>query len=189
MAVSTASDARIRVKSPPLISESARVVPSLRRFKVAARDRARFLGSLGWIGHAVELDHAPAVKLDGVERSKDGVEIHASPSQLDKTIAGEVLDVDKQQPARVLAHGRCGIAARLLVMRRVEQEVYESGIGGVEHARDFFRRLTQGAHVVMVAERDADVGGAAAELREQPPQAAVVVGHWRSTGGTLVDHL
>src|SRR5437879_12496128 len=103
MAVNTAIDARIRVKSPRLISESTRVVPSLHRFKVAARDRARFLGSLGGIGHAIELDHAPAVKLDGVERGKDGLQIHAAPSQLDKAIAGEFLELTNQQPARVCA--------------------------------------------------------------------------------------
>src|SRR2546426_10030389 len=186
MAVNTAIDARIRVKSPRLISESTRVVPSLHRFKVAARDRARFLGSLGGIGHAIELDHAPAVKLDGVERGKDGVEIHASPSQLDKTIAGEVLDVEKQQPARVLAHGHGRIAARLLVMRRVEQEVNESGIGGVEHARDFFGRLTQGTPVMMVAERHAALRGAigpGVERRLSQLYAA------KADGGDVVDSL
>ena len=89
----------------------------------------------------------------------------------------------------MLPHRLGGISPGLLVMPGIQLEPHESGISGVEHARDFARRLAQRAHVIVVAEWDAQLGAAPADLREQAAHAAEIVGCRLPARRARVDHL
>src|SRR2546422_1052001 len=170
-------------------TESARVVPSVQRLEVTARDRARLLRCPAASRHAVELDDPPSIEVDGIQCREHRLDIDLPSAQLDEAIAREILDVQKEQPARVLANRRGRIASGLLIVRYVEQQAYESRIGGVEHARHFVRRLAERTHVIVVAEGDAQVTAPPADLSEQPSHALEVLGHRRLPARALVDHL
>src|SRR3989449_8042010 len=170
-------------------TESARVVPSVQRLEVTARDRARLLRCPAASRHAVELDDPPSIEVDRIQRREHRLDIDLTSAQLGEVNAREVLDVRNEQPASVLAHRRSWIASGLLIVRYVEQQANESRIGGVEHARHLVRRLAERAHVIVVAEGDAEVTAPPADLSEQSSHALEVLGHRRLPTWTLVDHL
>src|SRR2546422_2526508 len=121
-------------------TESARVVPSVQRLEVTARDRARFLRCAAARRHAVELDDPPSIEVDRIQRREHRLDIDLTSAQLDEVNAREILDMQKEQPARVLADRRGRIAPGLLIVRRVEQQAHESRVSGIEHARHLVDR-------------------------------------------------
>ena len=62
-------------------------------------------------------------------------------------------------------------------------------IGGVENRSDLLRLLAGAVHVMVVDERNPDVGGALAELGQQPTHPCIVRSRHGTAFGPFVDHL
>ena len=81
------------------------------------------------------------------------------------------------------------VAAALLIVRDVEQQVDVARIARVHDAGRALGWLAHAVHVVVIHERDADVGGPLAQVGQQPSHPLVVVGPQRLSLGRFVDHL
>src|SRR5206468_5121284 len=81
-----------------------------------------------------------------------------------------VLDVKEQQSIRVLPDRADRIAAALLIMGDIELELDISRVGRLEDLIDLPGAFANRIHVVVVAERDAQVCAAFADFSEQASQ-------------------
>ena len=96
----------------------------------------------------------------------------------------------QEQQAVVVAVNRLDrIAATLLIVRDVELELDVAGIGRVQDSIHIVGPLAEAVHVIVIAERDADVGRAFADLREHAAQALPVIGGGRAVFWLLVGDL
>src|SRR5207247_5475801 len=143
-------------------------------FQVALGDQRRIFRRPSLVGHAVQLDHRPAAELYVVERGKNARQIHFPSPKLHEAVGRAVplysfhiLQVQEQQPVRVATDRTDRIAAALMVMRHVELEPHVSWIGRVQNPIDVVGLLADRSHVIVVAERHADIRGSLADLGEQ----------------------
>ena len=84
--------------------------------------------------------------------------------------------MQEQQAVGIFFDGFHGIAAALEIVGNVEFQLGVARIGGFEDLIDFFGMLAERAHVIVVAERNSEIGGAFAEFGEQLAQVFVVRG-------------
>ena len=82
-----------------------------------------------------------------------------------------------------------GIAAALLVVRDVEQQMHVRRIGRVEDRGDLLGLLACAVHVMVVDERNADVVGALAKLGEELSHPLIVSRRYGAPFRSFVDHL
>ena len=97
--------------------------------------------------------------------------------------------MDEDQPIRVLPHGADRIAAALLVVRNIEQELHVPRVRGIHDLCDFLRLLAERVHVMVVRERNADLHRPLAEFRHQAAQSCVVVRDDWTSLRPFIDHL
>ena len=161
------------------------------RLEVRLADRRRFFRRTRLAGHAVELDDRPPAEFDLVERAEHARDIDLAASELDEAVRRrvvrlvgrrtlDVLDVKEQQTIVVALNRLHRIAAALLVVRDVELEFHVPRIGRVENTVDRLGRLAQRAHVIVVADADAEIRTAPADLGEQTSEPRVIAGGHRA---------
>ena len=101
----------------------------------------------------------------------------------------EILDVQEDQPIPEFLDRLHGVAATLLIVRRVELQLHVARIGGVEDPPHFVRALAEIVHVIVKADGDAEIRRPFADLGQQPAQALVVIRDDRPALRTLVGQL
>src|SRR5262249_29598364 len=100
----------------------------------------------------------------GLERGEECREIQSPAPKLYEAIGFglafwsgtfDILDVKEEQAIGIPLHGLRRIAARLRVVCRVQLELHESRVRGLQNVRNFVGGLPQCPHVVVITDRDA----------------------------------
>ncbi len=101
----------------------------------------------------------------------------------------EIFDVQEDQSIAVFLDRLHRISAALLVVRRVELQLDVARIRGVEDPPDFIRAFAQVVHVIVEADRDAEIGRALSDLGQQLAKPFVVLRDDRTALRALVGQL
>jgi hypothetical protein len=139
------------------------------------------------IRNSVEFDDSPAAELDLIQRSKDRGNIDAPTTQFDE-LEGiprlrcvgrnivHVLEVKKQKAVVILANRLRGITCTSDQVCSIELELHIFRIRALENKVEIGRHLAKRIEVVVVAERNAEISGAFAELCEELAQPLALIG-------------
>src|SRR5579872_6191599 len=100
-----------------------------------------------------------------------------------------IFEMQKQQTVVIFVDGLHRIAAALQVVSDVEFQLAVARIGGLENLVESLRALTHGTHVIVIAERDSQIGNSFAYLSEQFSQAPVLCRTDRPTLRRFIDEL
>src|SRR5579883_1783644 len=150
-----------------------------------------------WIGDGVEFHDGPAAEMDATQSLKHGGYIHAAAAKLDETVrallAGrkrlDILKMEKQEAVAIGLDGLHGIAATLEIVSDIEFQLQIAWIARFEDLRDLLRMLAERTHVIVVAQWNAKVGCALAELAEQSSKLLAVCSGNAAIAGAVVGNL
>src|SRR5436190_10042342 len=177
---SRAATSQARPKSCEISSVSTESVKVAMLFQIMFRDERRLLRRARVVGDGVELDDEPAAEFHILQRVEDPGQIDLSASEFDESIrlaclarparlarVFHVFQMQKEQPLGVSTNRANRIAAALVVVRNIELELHVARVRGFENAIDVVGLLADRAHVIVITERNAEIGGPLSDLSEE----------------------
>src|SRR5947207_6495700 len=168
-------------------------------FEILLRDHSSIFWRSRFIGHSVKLHDRPAPKVYFAQRVNHPRQVNLAASKFYPPVRTlgmvrilhrlHILNMQEEQAIRMLLNRLDWISATLEIMGNVELELHVTRIGCGQHALESVRVLAHGSHMIVIAEPDAEVGGALADLRQHSSQALVVGVCDRTVFRFLIQHL
>src|SRR6266436_2721866 len=161
--------------------------------------RSGFLGTMGVIGYSIEFDDRPAAEIYFAQSFEDGGDVHESMSELDPAIgmleiftfrkAFDIFDMQKEQAIAERLDGFHGVAPALEIVRDIQFQLDVPRIRQTHDLIEFFGAFTKRTHMIVISERNSEVGGALAKLGESFGQLFEVHRGRRTALGAIVENL